>query len=126
MTSNGCVQINDSDVPITFEFHGDDDIWIFIDDELVLDIGGDHGAVTGKIDFATSTASTIGRRQNEDGTIEDGTLTKSFTQLDPQKQHVITLYYMERGLWESNMYIKFNFPQSNRLDIEKEIVVRMS
>lgn len=115
MTSDGMVTMSDgTKKEITFEFLGDDDIWIFIDDDLILDIGGDHGAVEGMINFAQHTATT---------TISTGPTTKTFTALDPSERHVLTLYYMERGIWESNMKITFNFPQSNKLEVEKEIEV---
>ncbi len=128
MTPNGKVKVKKGDKieekEIEFNFEGDDDIWVFIDDELVLDIGGDHGAVKGSINFATCKATTTGCR-TKDGTyenVEKGTFETDFKQLDSKKQHVLTLYYMERGLWESNMFISFNFPKTNNLEIEKEVV----
>lgn len=128
MTPNGKVKVKKGnsieEKEIEFKFNGDDDIWVFIDDKLVLDIGGDHGAVDGSINFATRKATTKGCRST-DGTENNkewGTFETSFDKLDASKQHVLTLYYMERGLWESNMFISFNFPKTNNLEIEKEVV----
>lgn len=114
MTADGKVTMGTNEQDIVFNFLGDDDVWIFIDDTLILDIGGDHGAVAGAINFATRKATT---------TVQSGTSTKTFTALDPAERHVLTMYYMERGIWESNMQISFNFPQSNKLEVEKEITV---
>lgn len=116
---------------ITFNFSGDDDIWIFIDGKLVLDIGGGHGVVNGKIDFANKKA-TVGGSFNgsnsavktSDGTNEGPTVF-DFENILPEaentEQHTLTMYYMERGLWESNMYVSFNFPDNNVFSAEKEV-----
>lgn len=124
MTADGKVKLDeDTSQDITFEFRGDDDVWIFIDDTLVLDIGGDHGAVKGSINFAECTAETTGWRLNSStGAREAGTFTTSFTRLSSTEQHTLTIFYMERGIWESNMFISFNFPKTNNLEVEKEIV----
>ncbi len=123
MTQDGKVTVlnknnNQVEQDIVFNFRGDDDIWIFIDDTLVLDIGGDHGAVTGKINFATKNATTTGVSAASAGVQE-----KNFDAelVSPSKQHTLTLFYMERGLWESNMYISFNFPKTQNLTVEKEL-----
>lgn len=118
MTSDGQVTMVDSNnqstkKDIVFDFSGDDDVWIFIDDQLVLDIGGDHGEVTGQINFAACTATTT-TNQNS---------AMSFSRLSDTEQHTLTMFWMERGLWESNMKITFNFPQANQLTVEKEVVV---
>lgn len=113
MTSDGKVTMsNNTEKDIKFEFLGDDDIWIFIDDDLVLDIGGDHSAVSGSINFATLEATT---------TVSTGEITKKFSRPSSAKKHVLTLFYMERGLWESNMKISFNFPKTQNLTVEKEL-----
>lgn len=124
MTADGKVKLDENTSnDITFEFQGDDDVWIFIDDTLVLDIGGDHGAVKGSINFASCTAETTGWRLNSStGVRESGTFTTNFTRLSSTEQHTLTMFYMERGIWESNMYISFNFPKTNNLEVEKEIV----
>lgn len=125
MTEDGKVKLDaNTSKDITFDFQGDDDVWVFIDDNLILDIGGDHGAVSGSINFAACTATTTGNRlkAGTDSTSEYGTFTTSFTRLSSTEQHTLTMFYMERGLWESNMYISFNFPKTNNLEVEKEIV----
>ncbi len=118
MTSDGQVEMNGKKENIVFQFFGDDDIWIYIDGQLVLDIGGDHGAVDGKIDFHECKATTT-----TNGGWDCLGADYSFTPLDSSKEHTLTMFYMERGLWESNMKITFNFPQSNELEIEKEVVI---
>lgn len=124
MTADGKVKMDETtSKDITFNFQGDDDVWIFIDDTLVLDIGGDHGAVKGSINFATCTAETTGYRLNKDTGVEEaGTFTTSFEKVSSTEQHTLTMFYMERGIWESNMYISFNFPKTNNLEVEKEVV----
>lgn len=118
MTSDGQVEMNGKKENIVFQFSGDDDIWIYIDGQLVLDIGGDHGAVDGKIDFHECKATTT-----TNGGWGCLGADSSFAPLDSSKEHTLTMFYMERGLWESNMKITFNFPQSNELEIEKEVVI---
>lgn len=118
MTSDGTVKVTDSSGQtksenIVFNFSGDDDVWVFIDGKLILDIGGQHGAVDGKIDFAKCIATTTTTQDSE----------KSFDKLSATEEHTLTMFYVERGLWESNMHITFNFPQANSLEVEKEIVI---
>lgn len=122
MTKDGNVTIDNTTEHIVFDFSGDDDVWIFIDGQLVLDIGGDHGAVGGKIDFATCTASTTTNDSTANACLGSSySFDKSL--VDPSREHTLTMFYMERGLWESNMKITFNFPQSNELEVEKEVTV---
>ncbi|MBS6171812.1 MAG: hypothetical protein KH845_08625 [Clostridiales bacterium] len=103
---------------------------IFIDGQLVLDVGGDHDVVEGTIDFANKKAKVNRVKKNtpnkggEDGVIKD--VVKNFPDIlngDDyfKKEHTLTMFYMERGLWESNMKITFNFPQENKLTVEKEV-----
>ena len=104
---------------ITFNFSGDDDIWIFIDGKLALDMGGGHGVVTGELNFRNKIA-TVSKIKTSNG--EDTAVEKSFTlKGDNTDQHTLTMYYMERGLWESNMYVSFNFPDNNVFSVEKEV-----
>ena len=127
LTSNGKVidPTDGQEKNIEFNFSGDDDVWVFIDGQLVLDIGGDHGVVTGKIDFADKKAtvssvkndSTNGARGNVETSFSAAFETKDYF----TKEHTLTMFYMERGLWESNMKITFNFPQENKLTVEKEV-----
>lgn len=127
LTSDGKVlDSNNKRVPIEFNFSGDDDVWVFIDGQLVLDIGGDHAVVTGKIDFANKMATVSSAKNSSSGGTSDGEVKKHFPEeLDTNnyftKEHTLTMFYMERGLWESNMKITFNFPQENKLTVEKEV-----
>lgn len=127
LTSNGQVVNPDNNEKenIKFNFSGDDDVWVFIDGQLVLDIGGDHGVVTGNIDFAEKKA-TVSSVKNASSYGVTPNVEKSFpTELNTNdyftKEHTLTMFYMERGLWESNMKITFNFPQENTLTVEKEV-----
>ena len=127
LTSNGQVVNPDTNEKenIKFNFSGDDDVWVFIDGQLVLDIGGDHGVVTGNIDFAEKKA-TVSSVKNASSYGATPNVEKSFpTKLNTNdyftKEHTLTMFYMERGLWESNMKITFNFPQENTLTVEKEV-----
>lgn len=127
LTSNGQVVNPDNNKKenIKFDFSGDDDVWVFIDGQLVLDIGGDHGVVTGNIDFAekkatvssVKNASSNGFQPNVETSFPNAFDTKDYF----TKEHTLTMFYMERGLWESNMKITFNFPQENKLTVEKEV-----
>ena len=127
LTSDGKVLDSDnSEVPIEFNFSGDDDVWVFIDGQLVLDIGGDHGVVTGRIDFANKKATVSSAKNSSSGGISNEEVEKGFPEaLNTEdyftKEHTLTMFYMERGLWESNMQITFNFPQENKLTVEKEV-----
>lgn len=81
-----------------FEFSGDDDVWVFVDDELVLDIGGIHGKVSGYIDFAEGTAEV---QNKEKVNIQGRSISQKGT-------HTLRIYYLERGGFASNCKIKFN------------------
>lgn len=127
LTSDGKVLDSaNKEVPIEFNFSGDDDVWVFIDGQLVLDIGGDHGVVTGRIDFANKKATVSSAKNSSSGGISNREVEKGFPEeLNTEdyftKEHTLTMFYMERGLWESNMQITFNFPQENTLTVEKEV-----
>ena len=127
LTSDGKVlDSNNKRVPIEFNFSGDDDVWVFIDGQLVLDIGGDHAVVTGKIDFANKMATVSSAKNSSSGGTSNGEVKKHFPEELVKnnyftKEHTLTMFYMERGLWESNMKITFNFPQENKLTVEKEV-----
>lgn len=127
LTSDGKVVNPDNNEKenIKFNFSGDDDVWVFIDGKLVLDIGGDHGVVNGEIDFAEEKA-TVSSVKNASSNGATSNVVKTFSnKLNTQdyftKEHTLTMFYMERGLWESNMKITFNFPQENKLTVEKEV-----
>lgn len=126
LTSDGKVVNPDNNKKenIKFDFSGDDDVWVFIDGQLVLDIGGDHGVVTGNIDFAEkkATVSSVKNASSYGATpVEKSFPTELNTNDYFTKEHTLTMFYMERGLWESNMKITFNFPQENKLTVEKEV-----
>lgn len=107
-------KINDKDM--VFEFSGDDDVWVFIDDVLVLDIGGIHGTVSGSINFATGQVYIDKVAKNEyTTTIKDmfeaaGVSTEDFVgnTFDDFSTHTMKFYYMERGNQQSNCKLKFN------------------
>lgn len=134
LTSDGTVlDANGNKVPITFAFSGDDDVWVYIDDKLVLDVGGAHGFANGTIDFAkkeaevdyvkASAGSTPSAGNYDSLTSNTYTNVKSNFELDESTttEHTLTMYYMERGMWESNMKIQFNFPDENNLEVEKQV-----
>ena len=139
---------NEQTVPIRFFFSGDDDVWVFIDDQLVLDVGGAHAKAEGLLEFGvdkssgkntvTSYVSNIkaSNNQNYDPLGSDpkrvtfrGTnyefkwKSKENKQMTLTKntKHTLTMYYMERGMWESNMAVAFNFPDHNELQVEKQV-----
>ena len=136
---------NEQTVPIRFFFSGDDDVWVFIDDQLVLDVGGARAKAEGLLEFGedengkntvTSYVSKIkdSNNQNYDSLDSDpkrvtfrGTTypfnwkSKKPMTLPTNTKHTLTMYYMERGMWESNMAVAFNFPDHNELQVEKQV-----
>ena len=122
LTEDGTI-INSAgeETPIEFNFSGDDDIWIFVDGKLALDIGGGHGEVSGYLNFADKTAyvSAVKDTNAANGWTAK---TNSFTMNGKNTDyHTLTMFYMERGIWESNMYLSFNFPDENNLEIQKNV-----
>ena len=117
-------KVNNQDM--VFDFTGDDDVWVFIDDVLVLDLGGIHQALGGKINFHTGdiTNDKTQRYGNPPAT----TITQAFTNAGetwdstPYKTHHLSFFYLERGDGGSNCKIRFNLPvkPSKAIDIEKE------
>lgn len=132
---------------IKFFFSGDDDVWVFIDGQLALDVGGAHGKVSGLLEFGevkteegwknsvTAYVSKVkkgGTSKNDQDGGSAKTVTykgesisfsaqKNLKPLDKGKKHTLTMYYMERGMWESNMAVAFNFPDNNELQVQKEV-----
>lgn len=122
---------------LKFEYTGDDDLWVFLDGVLVLDIGGDHKKSGGEIDFATlkSTYKNNGYDVTNDQTYapnrveefpslfgSDG--NQQFNNDDPLKVHKLTMFYMERGMVESNFHLNFVLtPTYGELELEKEVNV---
>ncbi|MBR5309642.1 MAG: Cna B-type domain-containing protein [Oscillospiraceae bacterium] len=95
---------------LIFEFTGDDDVWVLVDGELVLDIGGIHQAVSGSINFATGEVIVAGKTQKDVKYLEPG-------------DHVLTMYYLERGAGDSNCKVKFNISTRYGLSLQKEDVL---
>ncbi len=124
LNSSGTVAVDDThSVPIIFEFTGDDDLWIFIDGKLALDVGGDHAKVTGSLNFRdlTATVSAVKKSVGNSG-VTEGAVTSSFELTGGKAgEHTMTIFYIERGMFESNLMLKFNFPDENKLTIEKQI-----
>lgn len=130
---------------IKFFFSGDDDVWVFIDGKLALDVGGAHGKVSGLLEFGkadeknnsvTAYVSKVKKGgtskedqdkkfvkrvkyNNED--IEFYAQGTTLNDLAKGQKHTLTMYYMERGMWESNMAVAFNFPDNNELQVQKVV-----
>ncbi|HRM09629.1 MAG TPA: SpaA isopeptide-forming pilin-related protein [Gemmiger qucibialis] len=152
LTSTGTVKDDyNNEIPIRFYFSGDDDVWVFIDNQLVLDIGGAHARVSGVLEFdqrdnkkntVTSYVSRVKNSKTDNYGAEDCDENKhetetSITYLGTTEtyyknasvsipnlstgKHTLTMYYMERGMWESNMAVAFNFPDNNELQVQKEV-----
>ena len=154
LTDDGKVETNEfvngekKKTNIKFFFSGDDDVWVFIDGQLALDVGGAHGKVSGLLEFGETTTDK-GEKKNsvtayvskvkKGGTSnsdQDGSSVKDVTYNDEKisfsaqgttltfdkgQKHTLTMYYMERGMWESNMAVAFNFPDNNELKVQKEV-----
>ena len=102
--------------PIVFDFNGDDDMWVFIDGKLCMDIGGIHQPIDGTIDFTNRTVNV--------GSGTHATRQSYFTNADwdslfDGQQHVLKVFYMERGGCDSNCKIKFNLTQYTEIDFDK-------
>lgn len=154
LTDDGMVETNKTGedgkkekTNIKFFFSGDDDVWVFIDGQLALDVGGAHGKVSGLLEFGETTEN--GKEKNSvtayvskvktGGTSksdQNGNSVKSVRYngepisfsaqgttltFDKGQKHTLTMYYMERGMWESNMAVAFNFPDNNELQVQKEV-----
>lgn len=165
LTDDGMVETNKTGedgkkekTNIKFFFSGDDDVWVFIDGKLALDVGGAHGKVSGLLEFGetdtkdgkknsvTAYVSRVkkgGTSDNDKDETNGNRAVKTVTYngekisfyaestplvakdtplvLDKGKKHTLTVYYMERGMWESNMAVAFNFPDNNELQVQKEV-----
>lgn len=156
LTEDGTVLDDDNnEQSIKFYFSGDDDVWVFIDGQLVLDIGGAHGKAAGIIDFdqrgekkdkVTAYVSKVKYNSVTGQEYANTSNKKTFVYIgndlkdlnderyNPTQynysntvdipdlstgQHTLTMYYMERGMWESNMAVAFNFPDNNELQVQK-------
>lgn len=139
MTDDGKTDGKNGREDIIFEFSGDDDVWVYVDGVLALDIGGTHDAIQGTINFATGEVTVRSekygkiRDKNVEGAGHD-TTTGSYTQWDIYKKlgttltgfaskgnHTLTVYYMDRGRGLTNCQIRFNLPQRDSVSVTKEI-----
>ncbi len=98
-------QIDDKDM--VFEFSGDDDVWVFIDDKLVLDLGGIHPKVSGTINFNTG-AVTYTNANNSTSTVTEDFKKSSGKDWSDYTKHTLKMFYLERGHGASNCSIKMN------------------
>ena len=106
-----------------FDFSGDDDLWVYIDDNLVLDMGGDHSKSTGSINFSTRKVS-VTKTDTTLSSTRNQSFSSWFDNNDTSTVHTMTLYYMERGMHESNLKFGFSFnPQDNAYDVQKAVDV---
>lgn len=154
LTNDGMVETEKADgqkvkTSIKFFFSGDDDVWVFIDGKLALDVGGAHGEVSGLLEFGkadeknnsvtayVSRVKTGGTSSEGDQDEKKGNPVKTVTyhgedikfyaqgttlnDLGKGQKHTLTMYYMERGMWESNMAVAFNFPDNNELQVQKVV-----
>lgn len=110
-------KINGQDM--VFSFSGDDDVWVFIDNKLVLDLGGVHERATGSINFANGKVY-VNNQSNP--TLRSVFNSDSDTFAD-YTSHSLKLFYMERGRGDSNCSIKFNLPPrpTNSIEIVKSL-----
>ena len=109
--------------PIKFNFSGDDDVWVYVDGKLALDVGGAHGKVTGHIDFKNKIATVSSTKKSQNESSKKGAPTTSSVEIKGSNsdEHTLTMFYMERGMWESNMKVSFNFPDENEFQVEKNV-----
>lgn len=155
LTDDGMVETEKADgttkkTSIKFFFSGDDDVWVFIDGKLALDVGGAHGKVSGLLEFGETkdgknSVTAYVSKVKKGGTAKDNDIDEktvnsavktvkyngndiyfyakntNLEPLDKGKKHTLTMYYMERGMWESNMAVAFNFPDNNELQVQKEV-----
>lgn len=136
MTTDG--KLNDKD--IKFSFAGDDDVWVFIDGKLVLDLGGIHDSVSAEINFAANTYSITptdpkttkggftvdGSKADLSGNLFNadevtGKLNTTLQTFAATTNHTLTIYYLERGQGASNCKIEFNLPQKDYISVTKAI-----
>ena len=150
MTPNGRIKsTDDNSDPITFTFSGDDDVWVFIDGHLVIDLGGIHNRIGATIDFANNTITYFLPESNKstaelgcyndrtryplnaDGktiTVKlyndaegEGSLGQTRLDFSSEEEHTMSVFYMERGKGTSNCHIDFNLPMRDTVVVTKDI-----
>lgn len=138
MTANGKMNAADEkSADIKFDFSGDDDVWVFVDGKLVLDIGGIHNEMAGTMNFATNEWKVLKSTDNTNkDTIGDMNDQKMTGQLFNDKNgkgvlgtdretfaattsHTLTVFYLERGAGASNCKIRFNLPMEDSVSVKK-------
>ena len=133
---------DDRNNPVTFEFNGDDDMWVYIDGVLVLDLGGIHDARAGKIDFESGQITYAFPSENSRPTTIKGCFERvgvlpngdpwdanrvdeffSGNTFKDYSTHTMNMYYMERGAGASNLHVKFNLPivEEGKFTVEKKL-----
>lgn len=138
MTANGKMNAADENSDdIKFDFSGDDDVWVFVDGKLVLDIGGIHNEMAGTMNFATNKWKVLkstdningdkvgdmngqemfGKLFNENG--EKGVLDTDRETFAATTSHTLTVFYLERGAGASNCKIRFNLPMEDSVSVKK-------
>ena len=123
MPKDGKINGND----MVFNFQGDDDVWVFIDDVLVLDLGGVHDNYEGSINFQTGAVYV--EKVNGTGNPQNTTISAMFQKAEKSwdasdyKNHELKFFYLERGRGGSNCTIEFNMPPipKGTINFQKEI-----
>ena len=100
---------------MVYYFSGDDDVWVYVDDQLLLDLGGVHDIVSGKINFSTGTVTTWDTEGEGQGITK-----KEYSFSIPAGDHKLTMYYLERGCSQSNCAIYFNICPRYGMTITKQ------
>lgn len=130
---------------ITFNFSGDDDVWVYVDGVLVLDLGGAHKVSSGSINFSDmkviykaavdtsdnisargkGTADTFATNANYVTTVDLAKIFKAngaeFNNKNSSKKHTLQMFYMERGSFDSNCSVSFNLPQNTGLLVRNDV-----
>lgn len=138
MTANGKMNAADeTSADIKFDFSGDDDVWVFVDGKLVLDIGGIHNEMAGTMNFATNEWKVLKSTDNTNnatvGDMNDQKMTGQLFNdkngkgvLDTDREtfaattsHTLTVFYLERGAGASNCKIRFNLPMEDSVSVKK-------
>lgn len=143
MTANGKINPNDDkSKDITFSFSGDDDVWVFVDGQLIIDLGGIHNRLDATINFAQNTWK-ISESNTSDVAVADyngaairgtlfndgdttGTLNQTRETFAATDSHELTIFYLERGAGSSNCKIEFNLPMKDTVSVTKRATQSIS